>query len=76
MKAASGLSVSATVVRLVMKRQFSLSYRKIKRVPFQGNKERNRVLRSLYAQQMLQVYKTGTRVINIDESWLPQVEFR
>ena len=52
-----------------------LSYRKIKRVPFQGNSERNRVLRSLYSQQMLSVYEQYERVINVDESWIPQADF-
>ena len=55
-KSSFGLSVSAYAVQKMLKEKFSFSYRKIKRVPFQGNSERNKVLRSLYAQKMLQVY--------------------
>ena len=59
----------------ILRKQFSLSYRKIKRVPFQGNSERSKVLRSLYEQKMLEVYKSGQRVVNIDESWIPVADF-
>ena len=60
----------------VLKSKFQLSYRKIKRVPFTGNSERNKVMRSLYAQKMLKVYQTTQRVINVDKSWIPKADFR
>ena len=59
-----------------MQTKFRLSYRRIKRVSFAGNSERNKVLRSLYAQKMLQVYSAGRHVFNIDESWIPETDFR
>ena len=74
-KEATGLKVSTFRVLGVLKNQFKLSYRKIKRVPFTGNLERNRVMRSLYAQKMLQVYESEQRVINVDESWIPSADF-
>ena len=43
------MTVSAYYVLDVLKKKFRLSYRKIRRVPFSGNSERNLVLRSLYA---------------------------
>ena len=43
------VTVSSYLVLQVLKKQFRLSYRPIKRVPFTGNSERNLVLRSLYA---------------------------
>ena len=55
----------------VLKDKLHLRYKAIKRVPFTGNLERNKVLRSLYAQKMLGVYSSVSRVINIDESWIP-----
>ena len=64
-----------TVTR-ILKTQFRLSYRRIKRVPLQGNSERCLVLRHLYAKCMLQIYDEGKHVINIDESWIPQTDFR
>ncbi len=30
----------------------------------------------LYAKKMLAILKDGKRVINIDETWLPQTDFR
>ena len=59
-----------------MKALYCLSYRRIKRVAFVGNSERNKVLRSLYAQKMLQVYRQGRHVVNIDETWLSESDFR
>ena len=48
--------VPAYMIHGVLKTEFNLSYKKIRRIPFTGNLERNKVLRSLYAQKMLQVY--------------------
>ena len=70
------MKVNVKAVRDVLKQDHKLSYRKIKRVPFQGNSERCKVLRSLYAQKMLPIYETSQRVINIDESWLNEADFR
>ncbi len=71
----SGCTVSSYTIRQVLKTKFNLSYKKIRRIPFTGNLERNKVLRSLYAQKMLEVYQSGKRVINVDESWIPHVDF-
>ena len=59
-----------------MKGKFKLSFRRVKRVVKAGNSERNLVLRSLYAQKMLEIYGQGKHVINIDESWIPETDFR
>ena len=59
-----------------MKNKYRLSYRRVKRVPFSGNSESNKVLRSLYAQKMLQIYSQGKHVVNIDETWIPETDFR
>ena len=60
----------------VLNTKFGLSYRKVKPIPYAGNSERSKVLRSLYAQRMLQIYESGMRVINVDESWIPEADFR
>jgi len=44
-----GLKVSAFKVLNVLKNKMKLSYRRVKRVPFAGNSERNKALRNLYA---------------------------
>ena len=71
MLASTGIKVTRHRVLHVLKDKLHLRYRTIKRVPFTGNLERNKVLRSLYAQKMLGVYSSVYRVINIDESWIP-----
>ena len=55
-KEESNCVVPAHMIRSVIKTEFNLSYKKIRRIPFTGNLERNKVLRSLYAQKMLEVY--------------------
>ena len=67
--------VPSYMIRHVLKTKFNLSYKKIRRIPFTGNLERNKVLRSLYAQKMLSVFRSGKRVINVDESWIPHADF-
>ena len=52
----TGIKVSKTAVIRTMNEDYRLSYRRIKRVSFAGNSERNKVLRCLYAQKMLQVF--------------------
>ena len=68
--------VSPALIRFSLKNVHGLSYRKIKRIPFAGNSEQSKVLRSLYAQKMLKVLQSGQRIINIDESWIPAADFR
>ena len=55
-KEESNCVVPVYMIRSVLKTQFNFSYKKIRRIPFTGNLERNKVLRSLYAQKMLEVY--------------------
>lgn len=45
----TGLRVSVFKVLNVLKNQMKLSYRRVKRIPFAGNSERNKALRNLYA---------------------------
>ena len=59
-----------------MKTHFRLSYSRIKRTPDFGNTERCKVLRHLYARKMFAIYSEGTHVINIDESWIAEQDFR
>ena len=42
-------TVPAHLICSILKKKFNLSYKKIRRIPFTGNLERNKVLRSLYA---------------------------
>ena len=63
-------------MRKVLRQDFHLSYRKVKQVAFQGNSERCLVSRMLYARQMFDLLDSGKRIINVDETWLPTLDFR
>jgi hypothetical protein len=52
-----------------------MRYRKIREVAFQGNRERNLALRCMFAKKFLQVLSEGKRIINVDETWLNQLQF-
>ena len=51
-------------------------YGKVKRVATQGNTETNLVMRMLYAKKMFELLSSGKRIINIDETWLPSMDYR
>ena len=59
-----------------MKEDLNMTYRKITRVPQHANSEENLVKRQQCAVEYLRLWKTKTRLINIDESWLGMTDFR
>ena len=76
LRESKGLDYSIEHVRSVLHNDFNMRYRVLKKVPFQGNSERCLVMRMRYAKKMLELLKQGVRVINIDETWLPHLDFR
>ena len=70
------LDYSARQIRGVLRNSFNMRYRVLKKVEYQGNSERCLVTRMLYAKKMLELLKSGARIINIDETWLPHLDFR
>ena len=60
----------------VLKKHFKMSYRVLKRAAYQGNSQRCLVTRMLYAKKMFELLQAGKRIINIDETWLPHLDFR
>ena len=63
-------------VRKIMKDTLGMSYRKIKFMSIHTNSEKNLVLRQRFAIEFLELMKKGKRIINIDETWLGQTDFR
>ena len=53
-----------------------MSYRRLRTAAYQGNSQRCLVTRMLYAKKMLSLLEAGKRIINIDETWLPHLDFR
>ena len=64
------VEVTADQVKTVMKDELGLGYRMAKKVPVQANEMRCLVLRQQYAMVMLSLLQNGTRILNIDETWL------
>ena len=63
-------------IRKVFRRRLGLKFKKIKKVPFHGNSEKNLVLRQQFAMKLLELLENGKRVLNIDESWLSSTNFK
>ena len=72
----SGADVPLSAVNKVLREDFRMRYRVLKKVEFQGNSERCLVTRMLYAKKMFELLEQGARIINIDETWLPHLDFR
>ena len=72
----SGVEVGLHTICSVLRNDFSMRHRKVKKVPWLGNTERCLVTRQLYAKKMLSLLEEGKRIINIDESWLNYLDFR
>ena len=64
------VEVTADQVKTVMKDELGLGYRMAKKVPVQANEMRCLVLRQQYAMAILSLLQNGTRILNIDETWL------
>ena len=71
-----GLDYKLWYVRRVLRDDFNMRYRVLKKVEYQGNSERCLVLRMLYAKMLLLLLEQGKRILNIDQSWLPSLDFR
>ena len=64
------IKVSNGYVCSVLRDDLNVMYRRIKRIPFHGNRTRCLILRQKYAMFMLHQLSEGKRIINIDQSWL------
>ena len=60
----------------VLRNIFGMSYRKILHTANLANTDRSLVLRQKFAQKMLTVLAEQRRIINIDESSIPFLDFR
>ena len=63
------------VLSNVLKSHFDLRFRKVKRIPFKGNSERSLVVRQQCAKKLLELLDQGCRIVNVDESWINEVDF-
>ena len=63
-------------LKQIMKEDLSLQYKRISPISWQGNSDRNKILRQQFAQALLNVDITKKTIINIDESWIGKSDFR
>jgi hypothetical protein len=47
-----------------------MKYKKIKKIPFSGNSERNLIIRQEFAKKMTELLDDKICIINIDETWI------
>ena len=60
----------------IMKKDLDMSFKKIQEVSLRTNSEKNLVLRQRFAVNLIQVLRSGKRVLNIDQTWLGMSDFR
>ena len=68
--------VSKRQVAFILKNEFGLTYRKLKRIEIHANSAKHIVLRQQCGKLMIDLMSQGKRVINIDESWISEKDFR
>ena len=59
------------VLNDVMTNELDLRYKRIKEISWQGNSDKNKILRQQFTKTLLKVDFSKKTVINIDETWLP-----
>ena len=59
----------------MLKKDLGVTYQAIKRIPYRGNSTRCLALRQRFAQYMLGLLASGTRVINVDQTWIGDTNF-
>ena len=52
-----------------------MRYKKVKRIAFKGNSQRNLVLRQQFGMKLIELLHDGKRIINVDETWLVDTQF-
>ena len=74
-KDSKNIIVSGKLVRETMKKDMGLSFVKAKKLHANANSPKVMVQRQQYAIKMLELLEQGTRIINIDETWLNETSF-
>ena len=59
----------------VLREAFGLSYKKVIHTAYLANTDRSRVLRMKFAKMMLPLLASGKRLINLDESTIPFLDY-
>lgn len=68
--------ISQKSTSLVLKNRLGFTYRRLKRIEFHANSKNHIIARQKFAMQMIEFLKQGKRIINVDETWINQKDFR
>ena len=70
------IRVEESLVRTVLRINHSMRYKKIQRSNLLGNLDRSLVLRQHYAKLLIPLLADGRRIICVDETFLPTLDYR
>ena len=70
------IDVKEWIIKDIMKKELNLRYKRINQISWQGNADKNKILRQQFAQVFLKIDITKKTVLNIDETWLGMSDFR
>ena len=63
-------------VSTVLRRTIGMRYRRVKATPWHGNSQKSLCLRQLYARTLIDRMAAGDVICNVDQTWLPVLDFR
>ncbi len=63
-------------IRQVMRSKLNMKYKKVVPVSVHANSEKNLVLRQQFAIKFISILQSKSIIINVDESWIGQSDFR
>ena len=71
-----GADVKLHRLRKILNQDLGLQYKKIKKVPLHANSSRSLILRQKFARSLLENAQKGSRILNVDETWIGESDFR
>ena len=70
-----GLQVRDWEVRKIFRERLGLRYKRVKRIAFKGNTDKNLYLRQRFGMRLIELLQAGKRVLGVDETWLGDTQF-
>ena len=70
------INVSSTLIAQVLRSDFRMRYKKLKKIPFAGNSDRALSLRFMCSKVLLDALLSGKVLVSLDESWLAEADMR
>ena len=71
-----GLHLKPWKLMHILQHHLGMRYRKVKAISWQANSPKNLILRQQFAQSFLKLDLYEKCIINVDETWIGQTDFR